>query len=345
VLFDGWTSFSATRWCRGASAWRRARARLEEKCCRASVEKQRCVTRQKGEVGEAHRDPRTTSYGLSAASHVLLKFYFITIHVFSSGSPSRWEDDEDHLARRFGDGDPRVRQAGNVGIMADALADEVAAAPHRQVAGRTPRLKTERGELRFTPSAAFPQIAGGEVTTLQPRRAALARTPTPRFVLGDRLFPSRLPPLRSGHAHPEARGRGATSPTWAKFQPRRAARRGMLEYVVNNEATTLCACSRPTVPNQGDAWSYTSAYLEAFRGIEALEEGHGGFLALIADARGAHRERNRASPPRRATRPSIPKPSAAKTFEAWRHRVRRKHCRPSSRWKKLNERKRKFFPS
>src|SRR6185436_6560424 len=161
-----------------------------------------------------------------------------------------WEEDEDHVRALSASTVARVRQQANVGIMADALADESLLRHLVKSIGESRTLKTERGELRFTPTAAFAQLAGGEVATLTPGAQHTQNTNT-SVVLGDRLFLKAYRRLRPG-LHPELEvGRYLTEV--AKFK-HCVPLTGSVEYFSREKETSTVALLQAYVPNQGDAW-------------------------------------------------------------------------------------------
>src|SRR6185436_13324505 len=228
-----------------------------------------------------------------------------------------WEEDEDHLRALSATAIARVRQQADVGIMADAVADEALLRHIVKSVGEGRTLKTEQGELRFTPSAAFAQIAGGEVTTLTPGALRTQSTNT-SVVLGDRLFLKAYRRLRPG-LHPELEvGRYLTEARFKHCVPLA----GSVEYFSKEKESMTLALLQAFVPNQGDAWSYTLGYLERFSESKRSDEGHGGFLALMQTLATRTAELHIAFAAAKNDPAFNPEPLTVEDVEAWRARVR-----------------------
>jgi len=250
-----------------------------------------------------------------------------------------WEDDEDHLRALSAMAIARVRQQANVGIVADALADESLLRHVVKSIGESRVLKTERGELRFTPSGAFAQIAGGEVTTLTPG-AVHAQSTNTSVVLGDRLFLKAYRRLRPG-LHPELEvGRYLTEVARFKHCVPLA---GYVEYVSKEKESMTVALLQAYLPNQGDAWAYTLAYLERFAESKRWEEGHGGFLALMQTLAVRTAELHRAFAAAKDDPAFNPEPLTGEDVDAWRSRVREEASQTITMVEKLNERKKEIL--
>src|SRR5260221_11783304 len=186
VMFDGWTSFFRDK----VVPWRirvaeELRNELEVRVLPRFVEAQRWYA-QKGEAVKRTEIRDHVVWDVGGISW-LLTFIATGNELYFLPLAFAWEDDEEHLRALAGTAIARVRQQANVGIMADALADEALLRHVVKSIGESRALKTERGELRFTPTASFAQLAGGEVATLTPG-AQHAQSTNTSVVLGDRLF-------------------------------------------------------------------------------------------------------------------------------------------------------------
>jgi len=97
---------------------------------------------------------------------------------------------------------------------------------------------------------------------------------------------------------------------------------GAVEYVPKDGEAATVALLQAWVVNQGDAWSYTLAYLERF--VESLraEEAHGAYLTLIQTLATRTAELHRAFAMKSGDPAFEPEPLTAQDFEAWRGRVR-----------------------
>jgi maltose alpha-D-glucosyltransferase/alpha-amylase len=76
------------------------------------------------------------------------------------------------------------------------------------------------------------------------------------------------------------------------------------------------------VPNQGDGWGYTLAYLERFLETKATESPHGGFLSLMQTLATRTAELHRAFAIRSGDPAFEPEPLTAQDFENWKAKVR-----------------------
>ena len=316
VLFDGWTSFFRDQ----VVPWRIGMAeslheRLEAEVLPRFIEQQRWYA-QKGEpVGRAEiKDHLVWDVG---AISWLLTFINVkeTLHFLPLALG--WEDDEEHVRALSATAIARVRQQANVGVMADAIADEAFSRHVVKAIGDSRTLKTAHGTLRFAPTSAFPQIAGGEVATLTLGALHMQSTNT-SVTLGERLFLKCYRRLRPG-LHPELEvGRYLTEV--ARFK-NCVPLAGSVEYQGSGEAATL-ALLQAFIPNQGDAWSYTLGYLERFIELQRPEEGHGAFITLIQTLATRTAELHRAFAMKSGLPAFEPEPLTAQDVDGWRARVR-----------------------
>jgi maltose alpha-D-glucosyltransferase/alpha-amylase len=317
VLFDGWTSFFRDK----VVPWRirmaeELRGELEAKVLPRFIEKQRWYA-QKGEAVKRAEIRDHVIWDVGGVSW-LLNFIATNNSLYFLPLAFGWEDDEDHMRALSATAIARVRQQANVGIMADALADEALLRHIVKSVGEGRTLKTEQGELRFTPSAAFAQIAGGEVTTLTPGALRTQSTNT-SVVLGDRLFLKAYRRLRPG-LHPELEvGRYLTEVARFKHCVPLA---GSVEYFSKEKESMTLALLQAFVPNQGDAWSYTLGYLERFSESKRAGGGHGGFLALMQMLATRTAELHLAFAAAKNDPAFTPEPLTVEDVDAWRARVR-----------------------
>jgi maltose alpha-D-glucosyltransferase/alpha-amylase len=96
---------------------------------------------------------------------------------------------------------------------------------------------------------------------------------------------------------------------------------GAVEYVSEKESCTV-ALLQGYVPNQGDGWGYTLAYLERFLETKPTQAPHGGFLSLMQTLATRSAELHRAFALRSGDPAFEPEPLAAADFEAWKAKVR-----------------------
>jgi maltose alpha-D-glucosyltransferase/alpha-amylase len=317
VLFDGWTSFFRDK----VVPWRikmaeKLRSELETQVVPPFLEGQRWYA-QKGEpVGRAVvRDQAVWSLGamswLLACVEVRDCSYFLPLAL-------AWEEEEDQIKALSVATLARIRQQANVGVLADAVADE---AFWRQVVkgigeGRT--IATQQGQIRFAPTSAFADLVKGEVATLQLGRLHAQSTNT-SVMLGERLFLKCYRRMRPG-VHPELEvGRYLTEV--AHF-PNCVPLAGTVEYQPKEGAPSALVLLQAYVPNQGDGWSYTLAYLGRFIEMRRDAEGHDAYIALIQVLATRTAELHRAFALKSGDPAFEPEPFSAQDFEAWRARVR-----------------------
>ncbi|HYG54473.1 MAG TPA: maltose alpha-D-glucosyltransferase [Burkholderiales bacterium] len=274
VLFDGWLSFFRDR----VMPWRMGmadalRTRLEQEVLPRYIEAQRWYA-AKGERIEAAEladhaiwDAGTLSW-LLCLLEVRKETYFLPMAL-------AWEEDEDQVRALAQSTVARVRQQANVGIAGDAIADEAFCRHAVKAIGEKRALPTANGTIRFTPTSEFAAIAGDDVVGLTLGRVHTQSTNT-SVTLGDRLFLKCYRRVRPG-VNPELEmGRFLTEV--ARF-PNCVPVAGAIEYTRGEGEPATLALLQRYVPNQGDGWEYTLGYLE--RALERVDEGHGGYLALI----------------------------------------------------------------
>ena len=176
------------------------------------------------------------------------------------------------MALAFGDGDEeqlralgpaiiaRVRQQSQVGVLADAFADETFCRALVQTIGAGREVACAQGKLRFTPTNAFAGLGGDAVAKLALTRPKFQGSNTV-VTLGERLFLKGYRQLRSG-VNPEFEvGRFlAEVARFANCVPVA----GAIEYLAADGTATSLALLQAYVPNQGDGWSYTLDYLERY---------------------------------------------------------------------------------
>jgi maltose alpha-D-glucosyltransferase / alpha-amylase len=233
-----------------------------------------------------------------------------------------WEEDEDHVRALAAVTVARVRQQANVGVLADAIADEGFCRHVVKAIGAGRSVPTANGALRFTRTRAYAGLAGDELATLQLGPMHTQSTNT-SVQLGDRLFLKCYRRLRAG-VNPEFEiGRFLTE--MAHF-PHCVPLAGAVEYVSQKESFTV-ALLQGYVPNQGDGWGYTLAYLERFLetavapGLDSKSV-HGAYLTLMQTLATRTGELHRAFAIRSGDPAFEPEPLTAPDAEAWKAKVR-----------------------
>jgi maltose alpha-D-glucosyltransferase/alpha-amylase len=315
VLFDGWTSFFRDK----VVPWRirmaeELRVQLETQVLPKFIQAQRWYA-QKGETVKRAEIRDHAIWDVGGLSW-LLNFIATGNELYFLPLAMAWEEDEDHVRSLAATVIARVRQQANVGILADAVADEALLRHMVLAIGEGRSVKTAQGELRFKPTAAFQQLAGGEVATLNVGALHTQSTNT-SVVLGDRLFFKAYRRLRPG-LHPELEvGRYLTEVAHFKHCVPLA---GYVEYASKEQQMTV-GLLQAYLPNQGDAWGYTLDYLQRFAESKRPEGGHGGFITLMQTLALRTAELHRAFAAAKSDPAFVPEPLTAQDVEAWRARV------------------------
>jgi maltose alpha-D-glucosyltransferase/alpha-amylase len=317
VLFDSWTSFFRDKvvpWRIGMAE--KLRAQLETEVLPAFLEAQRWYA-QKGEaVGRgAILDYAIWNVGaiswLLAMVEVKGSLYFLPLAL-------AWEDEEEQMKALSIATVARVRQQANVGVLADAMADEGFCRHVVKAIGERRSVPTQQGALKFTPTSAFAELVPGEVATLHVGRLQTQSTNT-SVQLGERLFLKCYRRVRPGvHAELEI-GRFLTETAHFKHCVPLA---GAVEYVASGGEPAALALLQAYVPNQGDGWSYTLAYLERFLKAPRTGEPHGVYLTLVQTLATRTAELHRALATPSGNPAFEPELLTAQEMAAWKQRVR-----------------------
>jgi maltose alpha-D-glucosyltransferase/alpha-amylase len=318
VLFDGWLSFFREK----AVPWRMAmaeklRAQLENEVLPRYIEGQRWYAAKDERVESA----RLQDYAVWQAGALswLLQILQVRDQSYFLPMALAWEDDEEQVRALAQSTVARVRQQANVGVMGDAMADEGFCRNVVRAIGEGRRLQTQHGLIRFTPTAAFGGILGGELAALAvgPLQAQSTNT---SVVLGERLFLKGYRRLRAG-VNPELElGRFLTEV--ARF-PNCVPVAGAVEYSAGGGEPATLALLQAYVVNQGDGWSYTLDYLQRFLETQkAPVDNHGAYLLLMQTLGTRTGELHRALATPSGDPVFEPEPVQAEDVRAWRSRVR-----------------------
>jgi maltose alpha-D-glucosyltransferase/alpha-amylase len=322
VLFDSWTSFFRDRvvpWRIGMAE--KLRTQLENEVLPRFIATQRWYA-AKGEVisKAALQDHVIWDVGGLSWLVTIVKVgdaaYFLPLAL-------GWEVDEDHVRALASVTVARVRQQANVGVLADAIADEGFCRHVVKAIGAVRSMPTAGGALRFTRTRAYQALAGDELATLQIGPLHTQSTNT-SVQLGDRLFLKCYRRLRAG-VNPEFEiGRYLTEVAHFKHCVPLA---GAVEYVPRNGEACTVALLQGYVANQGDGWGYTLAYLE--RALEsAMGQGaepksvHGAYLTLMHTLATRTGELHRAFALRSGDPAFEPEPLTPQDVGGWRASVR-----------------------
>jgi len=316
VLFDNWTSFFRDKvvpWRIGMAE--QLRTQLENEVLPRFIASQRWYA-AKGEPISKATIADSVIWDVGGLSW-LLNFILVKDAVYFLPLSLAWEVDEDHVRALAPLTVARVRQQANVGVLGDAIADE-GFCRHVVKAicgGRT--VPTAHGSLRFIKSAACPDLSAEELASIQLTALHTQSTNT-SVQLGDRFFLKCYRRMRPG-VNPEFEvGRYLTEV--ARF-PHCVPLAGAVEYVSKKETTTV-ALLQGYLPNQGDAWGYTLAYLERFLATAPVEKPHGGYVSLMQTLSTRTAQLHRAFAMRSGDPAFDPEPLGPQDFEAWKATVR-----------------------
>ena len=196
-----------------------------------------------------------------------------------------WEPSDDQQRALLPLTIAKVRQQAKVGVMADAFADDAFCRAVVAAMGAGTEMKTSRGTLRFSATAAYARLAGDSIDGMQVNPLA-AQSSNTVIVIGDRLFLKAYRRIQPG-VNPEAEiGRYLTDVAhFANSVPVA----GTIDYVADDGQVATLGLLQGYVENQGDGWTATLNYLERFledaqatgHDPGAGESLHGGYLALM----------------------------------------------------------------
>jgi maltose alpha-D-glucosyltransferase/alpha-amylase len=327
VLFDGWLSFFRDKvvpWRIGMAE--KLRAQLENEALPRYIEQQRWYGAKGEPVQSASlEDWAVWDRWLLAFPKVNDVAYFVPLTL-------AWEDAEDERITSLAPVTiARVRQQANVGVLAEAVADERFCRAVVSAVCENRSVPTAKGALKFVPTSHCKEKAGADLEELNVSRLHAQSTNTSVTLTsaqrGDRLFLKFYRKLRFG-INPEFEvGRFLTEV--ARF-PHCVPLLGSVEYVSEKEsASATLTLLQGYVPNQGDGWSYTLGYLDRFLeghpSAEAPEDPkdiHGAYVTLMQTLATRTAELHRAFAIRSGDPAFEPEPLTAQDVEAWKVRVK-----------------------
>ncbi len=285
------TASSAIASCRGASRWRRRRARSSSaRCCRstwrrsagtqARARRSRAWHCSKPSNGPA-RTRRRGSSGCTARSARAgrAQTYFIPLAL-------AWEDREEDRHRALVPAAvAKVRQQAEVGVLADAVADErFATALVASIATERDIRGEDGARVRARRTAAFDAIAG-DAPELLPVQLGSGQSSNSTVTFGDRLFLKVYRRIEPG-INPEVEI-GLYLTEVARFA-NSVPVAGTVEMIGADGMPTTIALLQRFVENQGDGFDYTVNYLAQFleqratAGNEPVPaDAHAGYLTLV----------------------------------------------------------------
>jgi maltose alpha-D-glucosyltransferase / alpha-amylase len=282
VLFDGWTSLfrdQVVPWRIGMAV--KTRQQFETQVLPRHIETQRWY----GAKGTAIKRAAMTESALWKQGSDMWLLPLLELEgpadsVYFVPLAMAWEDREEERFRSFATAAvARVRQQAEVGLMADAFADERFCRAVIAAIGAKAEVKAGGGTIRFLPTAAFAEIAGEGLAEL-PVDRPMAQSSNTIVTVDDRLFLKGYRRLGLG-VNPEFEVGGFLTEV-AHF-PNIAPVAGAVEYTgADGQVRTLCLL-QAHVSNQGDGWVYMQGYLARF-----FEQLRNQVDPLPADVHGAH---------------------------------------------------------
>jgi len=286
VLFDGWNSLFRDR----VVPWRIAMAvktlaEFEGELLPRHLARQRWA----GPEGEPPEAVRIVDHAVFAHGGREALFTLLSGTGASAGTrwfapfTLAWEDGEEERLRQLAPAAvAKVRLQARMGVLADALADEVFCRDVvRSIAGAQ-ELRTAHGVLRFQPTRAFGAIAGRDIDALQGLRTL---APGTHVMLGERLALQARRRVEAGVDVAVETGRHLTDVLQFEHS---VALAGSVEHVAADGTVSTWLLLHAGVPNQGDAWALAVEHLArqlertSPAGAEgSLEAVEGGLLARV----------------------------------------------------------------
>jgi maltose alpha-D-glucosyltransferase/alpha-amylase len=256
VLFDGWNSFFRTRvvpWRIGMAE--RTRTHLERELLPQFLARQRWYAVKSEALERATLVDSALLAGegeqwllalIDAQGPLTIARYFVPLAVAFE------ERDEERVRQLGAVALAKVRQQANVGVLADAMADEAFCAAVVRAIGAGRTLKADGGTLQCTPGRAFKEVAEESPASVTPLRR-LTTSSNSVSLLGDRLFLKAYRRLHPGESPELEMGRFLTDVVGF---PHCVPVAGSVSFVdAAGEVTTL-ALLQAQVINQGDVWAF-----------------------------------------------------------------------------------------
>ena len=326
VLFDGWNTFFRDRvvpWRIGMAE--RVRAALETDALPRFLARQRWYAGK----GEAIAQASLTEHvEIVTGDHQAL---LAVVDIPGAEEAARyfvpltlaWEQEEERMRALQPAMVARVRQQANVGVLADAFADEAFCHTLVEWMGQSRTVRAGSATLRFTSTAAFAELGGTEVRSL-PLQQPKALSSNTTVALGQRLFLKGYRRLHAG-INPELEiGRFLIAVTGFRNAVPLA---GALELVRDDGTATALALLQGYVESQGDGWDYTLAYLARFLEEQRTQtdapapDVHGAYLALVHTLGSRTGELHRALATRSGDPAFDPEAVTPQDVERWRLHV------------------------
>jgi len=287
VLFDGWTSLFRER----VVPWRirmaeKLRTQFETETLPHYIATQRWYAAKGTPIKRAALND-WVQWGADQSSWLMALLQVETASEQSAyflPMALAWGDSDDEQVRALAAATlARVRQQSEVGVLADAFADEAFCRAVVEAIAKGSSLPCAHGKLRFTPTTACSGFTG-EILAEMPIGRPKFQGSNTVVLLGESMFLKGYRNLRAG-VNPEFEvGRFLTEVAhFANCVPVA----GAMEYIAADGTPTSLALLQGYVENQGDGWSNTLDYLERFfedrlsAVTESPEGVHGAYLSLV----------------------------------------------------------------
>ncbi len=327
VLVDHWNSFFPER----VAAWRsglaiKLRAQLEAGVLPAYIAAQRWYAGKGAPISRVHIGDHGAWPELGAEALVALfdvdsrhesaRYFMPLVLAFEGRDEPGWMKLQPAAVAR-------VRQQADMGVLADAFADDRFCRALVEQIGKSATLRMAQGQLRCTPTRAYPELRGDPSAELALANPVTQGSNTALRV-GDRLFMKALRRVQSG-VNPELEiGRFLTEVAhFANVVPLA----GSVDYVAPDGTPATLILLQGFVQNQGDGWDYTLNYLVRYledrrSGAPALPDAHGAYLALVQTLGQRTAELHRALATPSDETAFRPEPISAADIERWSERAR-----------------------
>jgi maltose alpha-D-glucosyltransferase/alpha-amylase len=281
VLFDGWNSFFRNRvvpWRIGMAE--KTRAQLEREMLPSFVRRQRWY------AAKTERLER-----LAITQHVMLQsggeeWLLALAEAQGPAEPARYfiplaiayeEPNEERTRALAALAVTKVRQQAKMGLLADAMGDELFCRALVDAIGAGREIKGEGGTLKFMPGDAFREVVGDTLRDETPLHR-LTTSSNSVSLLGHQLFLKAYRHLQPGISPELEMGRFLTDV--AKYE-NCVPVAGSFEFHATDGTVSTLGLLQAQVSNQGDAWSYTVDQLTR------LLESHGAAADGARDGLGA----------------------------------------------------------
>jgi maltose alpha-D-glucosyltransferase / alpha-amylase len=159
----------------------------------------------------------------------------------------------------------KIREGARIGVLVDAFADPAFCLAATQAVGRSTVIPFADGELRFSPTRAFAELASGGIEPVQYLGREQSNT---SVILGEGLFLKGYRQARSGVNPDMEMPRFLTNAGFKHIAPLA----GAIEYIPRDAPPITLVALFAYARNQGDGWSYALNDLERL-GSSALAEG------------------------------------------------------------------------